>query len=198
LPNTPDELGARAGKVRAACRGTRRTGVRSGAGRDRRGTRPAPDPRPDHTARARGRARDNEGSSPMTNLENRTDTGERAFAFLGLNERPLKPRNRGVTEIRGPYYTPVGRRYLEDLLETMGTYVDTLKYAGGSFALMPRTSVQRLNELCHEHDVEVSTGGFLEYVLTQRADAVARYLEECRELGFHIVEVSGGFRALPA
>ncbi|HEY3542351.1 MAG TPA: phosphosulfolactate synthase [Gaiellaceae bacterium] len=122
---------------------------------------------------------------------------ERAFAFLPLNERPSKPRSRGVTEIRGPYYTPVGKRYLEDLLETMGAWVDTLKYAGGSFALMPREQVRALNELCHEHDVEVSTGGFLEYVLTQRGDAVARYLDECRELGFDIVEISSGFVTLP-
>jgi phosphosulfolactate synthase (CoM biosynthesis protein A) len=122
---------------------------------------------------------------------------ERAFAFLPLNERPPKPRRRGVTEIRGPYYTPVGERYLEDLLQTMGAWVDTLKYAGGSFALMPRESVRALNELCHEHEVEVSTGGFLEYVLAQRGDAVARYLDECRELGFDIVEISSGFVTLP-
>ena len=121
----------------------------------------------------------------------------RAFAFLRLNERPPKPRKRGVTEIRGPYYTPVGRRYLEDVLETMGVYVDTLKYAGGSFALMPRDAVRALNDVCHEHEVEVSTGGFLEYVLAQRGDAVARYLEECRELGFDIVEISSGFVTLP-
>jgi phosphosulfolactate synthase (CoM biosynthesis protein A) len=127
-----------------------------------------------------------------------TNAVERAFAFLELNERPPKPRSRGVTEIRGPYYTPVGRRYLEDLLDTMGAYVDTLKYAGGSFALMPRESVRALNELCHEHEVEVSTGGFLEYVLTRRGDAVARYLAECRELGFDIVEISSGFVTLPA
>ena len=122
---------------------------------------------------------------------------ERAFAFLRLNERPPKPRSRGVTEIRGPYYTPVGRRYLADVLETMGAYVDTLKYAGGSFALMPRAAVRALNDLCHEHDVEVSTGGFLEHVLTQRGNAVAQYLEECRELGFDIVEISSGFVTLP-
>src|SRR5581483_7813342 len=122
---------------------------------------------------------------------------ERAFAFLPMNERPRKPRSRGVTEIRGPYYTPVGRHYLDDLLETMGAYVDTLKYAGGSFSLMPREAVSALNELCHEHDVEVSTGGFLEYVLAQRGDAVARYLEECRELAFDIVEISSGFITLP-
>ena len=132
-----------------------------------------------------------------TTTEARTETEQRAFAFLHLNERPPKPRKRGVTEIRGPYYTPVGRRYLEDLLETMGAYVDTLKYAGGSFALMPRETVRVLNELCHQQEVEVSTGGFLEYVLTQRGDAVARYLEECQELGFDIVEISSGFVTLP-
>ncbi|HEV2901627.1 MAG TPA: phosphosulfolactate synthase [Gaiellaceae bacterium] len=132
----------------------------------------------------------------MTSTETRL-AQERAFAFLRLNERPPKPRSRGVTEIRGPYYTPVGRRYLEDLLETMGGYVDTLKYAGGSFALMPREAVRALNDVCHEHAVEVSTGGFLEYVLTQRGDAVQQYLEECRELGFDIVEISSGFVTLP-
>jgi phosphosulfolactate synthase (CoM biosynthesis protein A) len=129
--------------------------------------------------------------------QQRTDTSGRAFAFLQLNERPPKPRSRGVTEIRGPYYTPVGRRYLEDLLETMGAYVDTLKYAGGSFALMPGEAVRALNNICHEHEVEVSTGGFLEHVLTERGDSVARYLEECRELGFDIVEISSGFVTLP-
>jgi phosphosulfolactate synthase (CoM biosynthesis protein A) len=125
------------------------------------------------------------------------ETGERAFAFLRLNERPAKPRSRGVTEIRGPYYTPVGPHYLADLLEAMGAYVDTLKYAGGSFALMPRNAVRALNDVCHEHEVEVSTGGFLEYVLTQRGDAVQRYLEECRDLGFDVVEISSGFVTLP-
>jgi phosphosulfolactate synthase (CoM biosynthesis protein A) len=126
----------------------------------------------------------------MTSTEMRPETED-------LNERPPKPRSRGVTEIRGPYYTPVGRRYLEDLLETMGGYVDTLKYAGGSFALMPRAAVRALNDVCHEHAVEVSTGGFLEYVLTQRGDAVQKYLKECGELGFDIVEISSGFVTLP-
>jgi phosphosulfolactate synthase (CoM biosynthesis protein A) len=133
----------------------------------------------------------------MTSTETETQTEERAFAFLRLNQRPPKPRTRGVTEIRGPYYTPVGRRYLEDLLETMGTYVDTLKYAGGSFALMPREAVRALNDVCHEHEVDVSTGGFLEYVLTQRGNAVQQYLGECLELGFDIVEISSGFVTLP-
>jgi len=48
---------------------------------------------------------------------------DRAFEFLRVNQREAKPRRRGLTEIRGPYYTPLGPRYLQDLLETMGDAV---------------------------------------------------------------------------
>jgi phosphosulfolactate synthase (CoM biosynthesis protein A) len=122
----------------------------------------------------------------------------RAFGFLNLNQRPGKPRNTGVTEIRGPYYTPLGRHALQDILDTMGQYVDALKFAGGSFALMPRQAVKELIDICHAHDVLVSTGGFIEHVLAQGANAVHRYLRECKELGFDIVEVSSGFISVPA
>lgn len=122
---------------------------------------------------------------------------ERAFAFLRVNERESKPRNRGVTEIRGPYYTPMGKRYLEDVLETMGTYIDVLKFAGGSFSLMPRKAVKQLLDLCHRYDVMVSTGGFIEHVLTQGPEAVNWYVEECKELGFDIIEISSGFISIP-
>jgi phosphosulfolactate synthase (CoM biosynthesis protein A) len=115
-----------------------------------------------------------------------------------MNRRRAKPRDRGLTEIRGPYYTPLGPRYLEDILDTVGDLVDSLKFAGGSFALMPRRAVRGLIELCHRHQVRVSTGGFIEYVLTQGTAAVDRYLGECQELGFDVVEVSSGFVMLPA
>jgi phosphosulfolactate synthase (CoM biosynthesis protein A) len=122
---------------------------------------------------------------------------ERAFSFLEMNRRPAKPRLCGVTEIRGPYYTPMGKRYLEDVLETMGEYVDTLKFAGGSFTLLPRTALADLLDLCHQHEVLVSTGGFLERVLAQGTQAVDRYIRECREVGFDIVEISCGFITIP-
>ena len=124
-------------------------------------------------------------------------SNERAFGFLKFNDRPPKPRSRGITEIRGPYYTPMGKRYLEDILETMGEYVDSLKFAGGSFALMPRKAVKELTGLCHRHNVLVSTGGFLERVLTYGADAVAKYIQECKNVGFDIIEVSCGFITIP-
>ena len=122
---------------------------------------------------------------------------ERAFSFLRVNDRPSKPRTRGVTEIRGPYYTPMGKRYLQDILETMGAYVDSLKFAGGSFSLMPREAVKELIDLCHEYNVLVDTGGFMEHVLTQGSEMVSRYIQECKELGFDIIEISSGFITIP-
>ncbi len=126
-----------------------------------------------------------------------SERSERAFSFLRLNERGAKPRTRGITEIRGPYYTPMGKRYLEDILETMGAWVDSLKFAGGSFALMPRDRLVEIVELCHRYDVQVSTGGFIERVLLQGPDAVDRYVAECRAVGFDIIEISAGFITLP-
>src|SRR4051812_50136979 len=111
----------------------------------------------------------------------RPDPGERAFSFLHVNQRQPKPRTRGVTEIRGSYYTPLGKRYLQDVLETMGAYVDALKFGGGSFSLLPRKALRELIEICHAHDVHVSTGGFIESVLPQGSEAVRRYLGECQE-----------------
>src|SRR5436853_7386536 len=109
---------------------------------------------------------------------------ERAFPFLRTNERAGKPRTRGITEIRGPYYTPMGKRYLEDVLETMGAYVDSLKFAGGSFTLMPTQALKEIIDLAHRYNVLVSTGGFIEYVLTQGPDVVDQYIKECHNVGF--------------
>jgi phosphosulfolactate synthase (CoM biosynthesis protein A) len=122
---------------------------------------------------------------------------KRAFDFLRMNEREGKPRSRGVTEIRGAYYSAMGKRYLSDVLETMGEYVDSLKFAGGSFTLMPDEALKGIIETAHAHDVMVSTGGFIEYVLTQGEGAVGKYIEACREVGFDIIEISGGFISIP-
>src|SRR5687768_16597142 len=118
---------------------------------------------------------------------------KRQKPLFSIPSRQGKPRATGLTEIRGPYYTPMGKRYLQDVLETMGPYVDALKFGGGSFVLYPRAALRELIDLCHAHDVLVSTGGFIERVLPHGPGAVGRYLRECRDLGFDIVEVSSGF-----
>ncbi|KAL2427360.1 Protein HEAT-STRESS-ASSOCIATED 32 [Exophiala dermatitidis] len=124
---------------------------------------------------------------------------ENGFGFIRHNPRTPKPRNRGVTEIRGPYYSAYGKRHLQDVLETMGYHVDGLKFAGGSFALMPEGAVRELVDLAHQYDVYVSTGGWMEHVLTQ-PDAntvVEKYLRKCKDIGFDVVELSAGFLSFP-
>ena len=102
-----------------------------------------------------------------------------------------------MTEIRGPYYSVMGPRYLTDVLDTMGEHVDALKFAGGSFTLMPERALREIIEIAHEHDVLVSTGGFIEHVLTQGPDAVERYIDEVARVGFDILEISAGFISIP-
>src|SRR5947207_7137977 len=130
-------------------------------------------------------------------IQRRPKPPTRSFPFLQFNERECKPRKRGLTEIRGPYYSVIGRRYLEDLLETMGAYVDSLKFAGGSFTLMPEQAVREIVDLCHKHGVLVSTGGFIERVLAQGGEAVRQYVAECKKVGFDIIEISAGFVSIP-
>ena len=119
------------------------------------------------------------------------------FEFILKNKRPDKPRKQGLTEIRGPYYTVMGKNYLEDILRTMGDYIDSLKFAGGSFSLLPAKVLKEIIDIAHKYDVLVSTGGFIEYVLTQGPEAVNKYILECKKIGFDILEISSGFITIP-
>jgi phosphosulfolactate synthase (CoM biosynthesis protein A) len=123
-----------------------------------------------------------------------TDT---AFSFIPRAARPAKPRKTGLTEIRGPYYSAYGTRHLSDLFETAAQWIDGIKFAGGSFALMPKETVRSINRLAHQHGAYVSTGGWIENVLRFGQDAVARYVEEAKALEFDVIEISTGFISLP-
>ncbi|KAL7620500.1 hypothetical protein AAE478_009495 [Parahypoxylon ruwenzoriense] len=134
-------------------------------------------------------------SQPKILLED-SDAG---FGFVRHNPAPPKPRARGVTEIRGPYYTVMGPRYLADVLETMGPHIDGVKFAGGSFSLFAEAPLRQLLDLAHAHGAYVSTGGWVEHVLASGgAAAVDKYLARCKDLGFDVVELSAGFVSLPA
>ncbi|MEM9435283.1 MAG: phosphosulfolactate synthase [Pseudomonadota bacterium] len=121
----------------------------------------------------------------------------RSFPYVPMNERDPKPRSRSITEIRGPYYAMTPPTYTKELLEGMGEHVDGYKYAGGSFSLMPAEFVKRLNRVCHDHGVYVSTGGWIENVLARAPTQVDAYIEECKRLDFDMIELSTGFIQLP-
>ena len=57
--------------------------------------------------------------------------------------------------------------------------------------------LKEIIELAHNYNVLVSTGGFIEHVLTQEPEIVNRYIEECRNVGFDILEISSGFITIP-
>ena len=95
----------------------------------------------------------------------------------------------------------MGPRYLSDVLETMGAHVDGLKFAGGSFSLLPEKPLRELIDLAHSYGVYVSTGGWMEHILSSSgADvegAVDEYLARSKALGFDVVEISTGFLSIP-
>ena len=75
-------------------------------------------------------------------IKAKKETVDILFAFLNTKSREAKPRKTGITEIRGPYYSVMGKRYLEDVLDTMEQYIDSLKFAGGSFVLIPSNALR--------------------------------------------------------
>src|SRR5579862_937907 len=84
---------------------------------------------------------------------------ETDLSFIRHNPADPKPRSKGLTEIRAAYYTVMGPNYLSDVLETMGHWVDGLKFAGGSHTLFPEYKLREIINLAHDHGVYVSTGG---------------------------------------
>lgn len=63
---------------------------------------------------------------------------------------------------------------------------------------MPQPVLIKFVKLCHDYGVLVSTGGFLDYVLTKGPEAVNHYIEECKQTGFDIIEISCGLITIPA
>lgn len=125
------------------------------------------------------------------------DSATRSLPGLWLNERAAKPRATGITEVRGQYYTITGPRYLEDLFEVAGEWIDWLKIPGPGIALTPAHTLARIAEICSAHDVRLGAGGLIEKVVTQGPRAVDAYFDALPDLGVEVVEVSAGMIALP-
>lgn len=119
------------------------------------------------------------------------------LSFLRMNQHPGKPATRGITEVRGPFYNTFGPGHLRDSLEAAGQFVDWVKIPAPSVILLPPEVQQRYLETCHEHDVEASAGGAIEWVVTRGADAVDRYFDAVRGMGYDIVEISAGMLSIP-
>lgn len=114
-----------------------------------------------------------------------------AFSFLPLDPRRSleKPRRTGLTMVSD---YQLGLAALEDLLKTVGDAIDIFKLATGTARLLPRAHLIRKTALLRRYGVRVMLGGqFLEYVRRRHGPALLpAVLQEARELGVEIVEVS--------
>ncbi len=120
-----------------------------------------------------------------------------AFDFLKLRELEPKPRNKGVVEIRGSYYSPVTYTYLKDLFEMIGDQIDGFKFVAGCQSFHGDKLIKKFTKLCHKHNIYVSTGGMIERVVLQGDEAIDQYLKETKKLGFDVLEVSSGMAIIP-
>ncbi|EEF43963.1 protein HEAT-STRESS-ASSOCIATED 32 [Ricinus communis] len=113
------------------------------------------------------------------------------------DDRPEKPRRFGVTEMRGPQYSLLTQNMLRDVFESMGQFVDGLKFSGGSHSLMPRSFIKDVIDMAHQHDIYVSTGDWAEHLLHKGPSAFKDYVEECKNMGFDTIELNVGSLGVP-
>lgn len=54
--------------------------------------------------------------------------------------------------------------------------------------------------MVHSHGCYVSTGGFIERIISVSGDdqaTIIKYLEMCKKIGFDVLEISSGFLTIP-
>ncbi|KAK6283641.1 hypothetical protein POUND7_002593 [Theobroma cacao] len=105
-------------------------------------------------------------------------------------DRPEKPRRVGVTEMRGPNHTLLTQNVLQDIFESMGQFVDGLKFSGGSHSLMPKSFLKQVIDMAHQHNVYVSTGDWADHLIRKGPSAFKDYVEECKQMGFDTIELN--------
>ncbi|KAK8524376.1 hypothetical protein V6N12_029242 [Hibiscus sabdariffa] len=105
-------------------------------------------------------------------------------------DRPEKPRRFGVTEMRGPNHTLLTQNVLQEIFESMGQFVDGLKFSGGSHSLMPKPFLKQVIDMAHQHDVYVSTGDWAEHMIRKGPSAFKDYIEGCKQMGFDTIELN--------
>lgn len=99
---------------------------------------------------------------------------------------PQRPRTVGITHV----LDRLQRLAVTDLAD-FAPYIDVAKIGWGLPLLLPRDRVRERIRAYHDVGVEVSTGGtLLEYALMR--ERVGECLDEARELGFDVIEVSNG------
>lgn len=110
----------------------------------------------------------------------------RFASTLGLPERTVKPRERGLTMVIDNGL-PAGQ--LEDVLESTGHLIDLVKFGWGT-AVVTRDLSRKIAAL-RDAQVGFFFGGTL-FELFAQEDRVDEYARVCREHGCRLMEISNG------
>jgi len=112
--------------------------------------------------------------------------GAKPTFFPAEAPKVARPRSTGVTHVldRLVPLHPTELGYI-------APYIDVAKIGWGLPLLLPRETIRQRIKTYHDYAIEVSTGGtLLEYAVTR--DRVPHLMDEARELGFDIIEISSG------
>lgn len=110
-----------------------------------------------------------------------------------VDARLEHPRRCGMTEIRSPFYSVMGPRCIQDILEANAHFIDGLKFKGGSASLMPKSFLKEIADMAHQHGIYMSTGGWAEHLLMKGPSAFKQYVQECKDVGFDTLELNTDF-----
>jgi len=67
--------------------------------------------------------------------------------------------------------------FVQDVFESMGQFVDGLKFSGGSHSLMSHSYIKKVTDMARKHDIYVSTGDWGEHWLRKGPSVVKEYIE---------------------
>jgi phosphosulfolactate synthase len=111
---------------------------------------------------------------------------KRAFSTIEIPNRPAKPRTKGMTMMVDWGLPPGAQR---DMLGFASEFIDLAKVAIAISGLISEDALVQKISAYHEAGVEPFPGGmFVE--LAYKQGKVPQYYEECRRVGYHLIEVS--------
>jgi phosphosulfolactate synthase len=123
-------------------------------------------------------------------MKRRSKAMKNAFEFLGIPERSIKPRSRGLTMvIDGLESGWMGINSLQDFLQWASPYIDLMKLGWLITPLLPADFVAKKVEIIKSQGIDPFPGGMLfEWAVV--GGKVEETLDEIGRLGFTAMEVS--------
>lgn len=111
---------------------------------------------------------------------------KRAFSAIDLPARPAKPREAGISMMIDWGIPPAAQ---QDTMSLSAEFVDLAKVAVGISGLIAEDALIAKIDGYRQSGVEAFPGGmYLELAVTRRC--VETYYDECRRVGYRLVEVS--------